>query len=47
MPRIAEMAPGEGLFVESLMSAIASGDPAAKSRIRDFLAGKAAKVQKS
>ena len=37
----------EGLFVESLMSAIASGDPAAKSRIRDFLAGKAAKVQKS
>ena len=47
LPRIAEMAPGEGLFVESLMSAIASGDPAAKSRIRDFLAGKAAKVQKS
>ena len=47
LPRIAEMAPGEGLFVESLMSAIASGDPAAKSRIRDFLAGKAAKVKKS
>jgi enoyl-CoA hydratase/carnithine racemase len=47
LPRIAEMAPGEGLFVESLMAAIASGDPAAKSRIRDFLAGKAAKVQKS
>ena len=47
LPRIAEMGPGEGLFVESLMSAIASGDPAAKSRIRDFLAGKAAKVQKS
>jgi len=47
LPRIAEMAPGEGLFVESLMSAIASGDPAAKSRIRDFLAGKAAMVQMS
>ena len=47
LPRIADMAPGEGMFVEALMSAIASGDPAAKSRIRDFLAGKAAKVQKS
>ena len=47
LPRIADMAPGDGLFVESLMSAIASGDPAAKARIRDFLAGKAAKVQKS
>ncbi len=47
LPRIADMAPGEGQFVEALMSAIASGDPAAKSRIRDFLAGKAAKVQKS
>jgi enoyl-CoA hydratase/carnithine racemase len=47
LPRIADMAPGDGLFVEALMSAVASGDPAAKSRIRDFLAGKAAKVQKS
>jgi enoyl-CoA hydratase/carnithine racemase len=47
LPRIADMAPGEGMFVEALMSAVASGDPAAKSRIRDFLAGKAAKVQKS
>jgi (methylthio)acryloyl-CoA hydratase len=46
LPRIADMAPAEGMFVEALMSAVASGDPAAKSRIRDFLAGKAAKVQK-
>jgi hypothetical protein len=30
-----------------LRLSLASGDPAAKSRIRDFLAGKAAKVQKS
>ena len=47
LPRIAEMAPGEGLFVESLMASIASGDPAAKERIRDFLSGKAAKVRKT
>ena len=33
LPRIADMAQGEGLFVESLMAAIASGDEAAKSRI--------------
>lgn len=47
LPRIAEMAPAEGLFVESLMAAIASGDPAAKSRIKDFLEGRAAKVKKA
>jgi enoyl-CoA hydratase/carnithine racemase len=47
LPRIAELAPSEGLFVESLMASIASGDPAAKSRIRDFLEGRAAKVRKS
>jgi len=44
LPRIADMAPGEGLFLESLMSAIASGDPAAKDRIKAFLEGRAAKV---
>jgi hypothetical protein len=37
----------EGLFVESLMAAIASGDPAAKERIKAFLEGKAAKVSKA
>ena len=47
LPRIADMAPGEGLFVESLMSAIASGRPSRQVRIRDFLEGKAAKVKKS
>jgi len=47
LPRIADMAPSDGLFVEALMSSIASGDPAAKSRIRDFLEGKAAKVKKA
>ena len=31
LPRIADMAQDEGLFVESLMAAIASGDEAAKS----------------
>ncbi len=46
LPRIAEMAPAEGLFVESLMSAIAQGDEAAKQRVRDFLEKRAAKVGK-
>ncbi|MBV9892251.1 MAG: crotonase/enoyl-CoA hydratase family protein [Rhizobacter sp.] len=47
LPRIAEMAQDEGLFVESLMAAIASGDEAAKMRVRAFLEGRAAKVKKS
>jgi enoyl-CoA hydratase/carnithine racemase len=47
LPRIAEMAPAEGLFVESLMSAIAQGDEAAKQRVRDFLEKRAGKVGKS
>jgi hypothetical protein len=38
------MAPAEGLFLESLMSAIAQGDEAAKQRVRDFLAKRAGKV---
>jgi enoyl-CoA hydratase/carnithine racemase len=46
LPRIADMAQSDGLFVESLMSAIAQGDEAAKQRVRDFLAKKAAKVEK-
>jgi enoyl-CoA hydratase/carnithine racemase len=44
LPRIAAMAPAEGLFVEALMSAIAQGDEAAKQRVRDFLAKRAGKV---
>ena len=47
LPRIAEMAPAEGLFVESLMSAIAQGDEAAKQRVRDFLEKRAGKVGKT
>ena len=37
----------DGLFVESLMSAIAQGDEAAKQRVRDFLAKRAGKVGKA
>lgn len=44
LPRIAESPRSEALFVESLVAAIAQADPAAKQRIRDFLAGRAAKV---
>lgn len=44
LPRIADMGRSEGLFTESLMAAIAQGDDAAKSRMRAFVEGKAAKV---
>ncbi len=44
LPRIAEMGPSEGLFVESLTAAISQGSDEAKERLRDFLAGRAAKV---
>lgn len=44
LPRIADMSQADGLFVESLMAAIAQGDGAAKARMRDFLDGRAAKV---
>ena len=47
LPRIADMGQSEGLFVESLMASIASGDPAAKQRIKAFLEGKAGKVTKA
>ncbi len=46
LPRIAEMAPAEGLFLESLMSSIAQGDEAAKERVRAFLEKRAHKVAK-
>ena len=44
LPRIAEMGPNEGLFVESLMAAISQGSDRAKELLDDFLAGRAAKV---
>jgi enoyl-CoA hydratase/carnithine racemase len=46
LPRIADMSQPDGLFVESLMAAIAQGDDAAKQRLRAFLDGRAGKVQK-
>ncbi len=46
LPRIADLPAADGLFVESLMAAIAQGDDAAKQRMRDFLSGKAGKVAK-
>lgn len=44
LPRITEMSPSDGLFVESLMASIAQGTDDAKQRMREFLAGRAAKV---
>jgi enoyl-CoA hydratase/carnithine racemase len=46
LPRIADMSQPDGLFVESLMAAIAQGDDAAKQRMRAFLEGRGAKVRK-
>lgn len=46
LPRIAELAPEQGLFMESLVAAIAQGEPAAKDRLRAFLDKKAGKVEK-
>ena len=46
LPRIADLSAADGLFMESLMAAIAQGDDAAKQRVRAFLEGKAAKVAK-
>jgi len=47
LPRIAEMGPQEGLFVESLMAAVSQGSDEAKSLLEEFLAGRAAKVSAS
>ena len=47
LPRIADMSQSHGLFLESLMSAIAQGDDAAKQRVRAFLEKRAGKVEKS
>ena len=47
LPRIAEVGPSEGLFVESLVAAISQGSDEAKALLADFLAGRAAKVAAS
>jgi (methylthio)acryloyl-CoA hydratase len=44
LPRIARADPDGGLMMESLMAAIASSDPEAKSRLAAFLEKRAAKV---
>jgi (methylthio)acryloyl-CoA hydratase len=46
LPRIADLSQSDGLFVESLMAAIAQGDDAAKQRVRAFLEKRAGKVEK-
>lgn len=46
LPRIAQLSQGDGLFIESLMAAIAQGDDAAKERVRAFLEKRAGKVEK-
>ena len=46
LPRIAEQPADHGLLTEALMASIAQSAPEAKARVRAFLEGKAAKVQK-
>ncbi len=47
LPRIAEQPADHGFMTEALMASIAQSAPEAKARVRAFLEGKAAKVQKS
>ena len=44
LPRIAEQDPASGYLMESLMSAIASGDAEAQKRLKDFLEKRAPKT---
>ncbi len=47
LPRIAELGQDAGLFMESLMAAIAQSEPEAKARMKDFVERGAGKVRKS
>ena len=47
LPRIAAQPADHGFMTEALMSAIAQSAPEAKNRVRAFLEGRAAKVQKA
>ena len=47
LPRIAEQPADQGFLTEALMAAIAQSAPEAKTRVRDFLDGRAAKVKKA
>ena len=46
LPRISEQPVDQGFFTEAMMAAIAQSAPEAKSRLADFLEGRAAKVRK-
>ena len=47
LPRIAEQPADQGFLTEALMAAIAQSAPEAKSRVKDFLEGRANKVTKA
>ncbi len=47
LPRIADQSADQGFVTESMMAAIAQSAPEAKDRMRAFLDGRAAKVQKT
>lgn len=47
LPLIAEQPMSHGLMTESLVAAIAQSEPEAKQRVEDFLAKRAAKVERS
>jgi len=47
LPRIAQAGPEEAYLLESLMAAVASSSEQAQTRMRAFLDGRAAKVQRS
>jgi enoyl-CoA hydratase/carnithine racemase len=44
LPRIQDMSEDDGLFVESMMAALAQTGPEAAARLADFVAGRGAKV---
>ncbi len=47
LPRIADQPADQGFMTEAMMAAIAQSAPEAKDRVRAFLEGRAAKVQKT
>lgn len=47
LPRIADQPADQGFMTEAMMAAIAQSAPEAKARVRAFLEGRVAKVQKS
>ena len=47
LPRIAEQPADQGFLTEALMAAIAQSAPEAKTRVKAFLEGRAAKVKKA